>query len=135
MAQNVTITTVDDLDRANGVETPDAKPIRFGLDGVGYEIDLAADNEGKLRSALADYIAKARKATGAKGKSVPTDKARVATPGSRYTRAQLAEIRQWAINNGARCGDRGRLPADVVTAWEDNRNTARLPRSEVLANA
>ena len=131
MAQNVTITTIDDLDSAHGVQTPDAKPIRFGLDGVAYEIDLAADNEGKLRDALADYIAKARKAGGRAKAS--TSKATSAAPGSRYTRAQLAEIRQWAIDNGARCGDRGRLPADVVTAWEDNKNTARLPRSEVLA--
>ena len=45
MAQKVKIILVDDLDGGSADET-----VRFGLDGVSYEIDLSADNA--VRTAL-----------------------------------------------------------------------------------
>jgi hypothetical protein len=38
--------------------------VTFGLDGVDYEIDLTDANASKLRDALADFIAAARRTGG-----------------------------------------------------------------------
>lgn len=48
--------TVDDLDG-----TFPARKIKFGLDGIDYEIDLAEKNEEVLRNIFADFIPSARK--------------------------------------------------------------------------
>jgi len=47
---------VDDLDESSANET-----VRFALDGVAYEIDLNNTHAQQLRSALATYVAAARK--------------------------------------------------------------------------
>lgn len=50
MAKKVIITLIDDLDG----ESEAAETVEFALDGVGYEIDLTADNAERLRDQLAD---------------------------------------------------------------------------------
>jgi len=47
MAQKVKIILVDDLDEGSADET-----VRFGLDGVSYEMDLSTANAESLRKAL-----------------------------------------------------------------------------------
>lgn len=47
---------VDDIDGSRADET-----VSFMLDGVAYEIDLSAANAARLREALADYVARARR--------------------------------------------------------------------------
>ncbi|MBO0851506.1 MAG: Lsr2 family protein, partial [Pseudonocardia sp.] len=59
MAQKVTVSLIDDLDGNKADET-----VEFGLDGKSYEIDLSSGNAGKLRDALADYVAAARRPGG-----------------------------------------------------------------------
>ena len=56
MAQKVKIILVDDLDGGSADET-----VRFGLDGVSYEIDLSAANASELRSAVERFVNHARK--------------------------------------------------------------------------
>jgi len=56
MAQEVTVTLVDDLDGEEAAET-----IVFGLDGIDYEIDLGEDNAERLRDGLAEYVEAARR--------------------------------------------------------------------------
>ncbi|MGH3977128.1 MAG: histone-like nucleoid-structuring protein Lsr2, partial [Pseudonocardiaceae bacterium] len=80
------MTTVDDIDGSE-----DAKTIEFGLDGVGYEIDLSKNNADLLREALSPYVAHAQKVSstrrqaGAKGSSAGgTSKV----------------VRAWAVANG-----------------------------------
>ncbi len=132
MAQKTTVTLVDDIDGSVATET-----IPLGLDGVSYEIDLSTENAGKLRGALAEFIPAARKLPGigarprARRVSAGTDNG----PGADYSHAQRKEIRDWCLANGARMGERGRLPLWAYQAWEDNRNTSKLVRSEVLADA
>lgn len=48
---------IDDL---NGKSAQ--KSVRFGIDGVEYEIDLSEENAIALRRALSQYMAVARKA-------------------------------------------------------------------------
>jgi hypothetical protein len=47
---------VDDVDGSAAVET-----VWFGVDGVGYEVDLSAVNAAALRAVLGGYLAAARR--------------------------------------------------------------------------
>ncbi|WP_199444601.1 histone-like nucleoid-structuring protein Lsr2 [Umezawaea beigongshangensis] len=110
MAQKVTVTLVDDLDGSTAEET-----VEFGLDGVAYQIDLSDDNATKLRDALAEFVAGARRAGGRKrgtGRPVGT-KARPASA----DREQNQAIREWARKQGHKVSDRGRIPAEVLEAY------------------
>jgi hypothetical protein len=104
MAQRVHIVLEDDLDGSTADET-----VTFGLDGATYEIDLSKKNAAKLRDALAGYVGAAR---------------RVASRGGRRGRGRAAggpsasQVREWAREQGYEVSDRGRVPADVRTAYD-----------------
>ena len=66
MAQKVKIILVDDLDGGSADET-----VRFGLDGVSYEIDLSADNAAELRSAVERFVGHARKTSSGRATRTP----------------------------------------------------------------
>lgn len=110
MAQRVQIQMLDDINGEEAQET-----VRFGLDGVAYEIDLTTDNAGSLRSALSRYVDAARKSThGRKGRG-----GQPGTSSSRASREQMQQIRQWAQDNGHSASTRGRISQSVVDAyWE-----------------
>ena len=59
MAQKVQTLFIDDLDGSAAEGT-----VRFGLDGVEYEIDLSAEHSRELRDALARYVGAARRVGG-----------------------------------------------------------------------
>ena len=109
--KTITIYT-DDLD---GSELPaGSRSTRFSLDGVDYEIDLSAANRQALAAALDPYIASARRSS-AIG-------ARNAAPRARGTKKadaeRLAAIRSWAQGAGYTVGDRGRIKAEIVEAYD-----------------
>ena len=104
MAQKIQMLFVDDIDGGEAEGT-----VRFGLDGVGYEIDLSVAHSEELHKALAPYIAHARKVGGSRravrgrsgnGSAVDTHK-----------------VREWARGQGIEIKDRGRVPADVVEKY------------------
>ena len=103
MAQRVHIVLEDDIDGGDATET-----VLFGVDGINYEIDLSDKNASKLRDSLAKYIASARRTT-------PR-----ARRGSRRGTAgpTTAQVREWARNNGYEVSDRGRISADIRSAYE-----------------
>jgi nucleoid-associated protein Lsr2 len=111
MARKVMVSLVDDIDGGTGDET-----VGFGLDGKSYEIDLSTANAGKLREALAGFVAAARRA-GSSGRgrlrSAP------ATSGASADRGQNQAIRDWARDQGMKVSDRGRIPADVLEAYNN----------------
>jgi Lsr2. len=104
MATQVQTTLIDDLDGSEASET-----IKFGLDGVLYEIDLSQKNADKLRKAIAPFKEAARKAT-------PPSKER--SGGRSRSRNDLADIREWAKENGFAVSDRGRVARDVIEAYD-----------------
>jgi hypothetical protein len=118
MAQKTIVQLIDDLDGDQADET-----ISFGLDGAQYEIDLSEKNAAALRDVLATYIAHARRAgrnstrsgNGAGPGSTPNRRGR--SP-ARTDREQTAQIREWARSNGYKIGEKGRIPADILAAWE-----------------
>ncbi|MDO5498826.1 MAG: Lsr2 family protein [Propionibacteriaceae bacterium] len=102
MAQRVQVILEDDLDGTTADET-----VRFGLDGVDYEIDLSSDNAQRMRDGLNEWVGHARRVPRGRGGAVANRKAGSPT-----------EIRAWAKANGLEVNSRGRVPTHVREAFE-----------------
>jgi hypothetical protein len=117
MAQHTEVVLVDDLDGGPADET-----VTFSLDGTAYEIDLGFKNAAKLRDLLGTYVGAARKAgrpASARGRRGRVARARTTTPTpAAETGYSSADIRSWAREQGLAVNARGRIPAEVVAAFE-----------------
>ena len=107
MAQKIQVLLVDDLDGGEAEGT-----VRFGLDGVDYEIDLSAEHAEALRRALAPFVDAARRGPGA-GRQQGRGGQRAGASGLDTT-----EVREWARAQGIEVKDRGRIPAEVVARFK-----------------
>lgn len=107
MAQRTVISLIDDLDQSPADET-----VQFGLDGRAFEIDLSTAHAKDLREELARYIHA--------GRAVRTERSKPAAMPTQNT----AGIRAWAAENGYQVNTRGRIPGEIVAAY--NRATNRL---------
>jgi hypothetical protein len=109
MAQKHIVQLIDDIDQGEAEET-----VSFALDGSAYEIDLSAKNAAKLRDSLSSYVAHARRdSRGSRPSTVPTRRGRPA----RGDREQTHAIREWARKNGHKIGEKGRIPAQILEAY------------------
>lgn len=106
MAQRVEVVLIDDIDGGNAEET-----VTFALDGVTYEIDLSDKNAKKLRDDLATWTGHARRAGAAKAST------RRRAAGS-AKRTDLTAVREWARANGHTVSDRGRISAEIQSAYD-----------------
>ena len=107
MAQQVITRLVDDLDGKEikqGGET-----VRFGVDGVSYEIDLNDKNAKKLRESLALYMEHGRRVRATRSASSSSK--------AKTDKTELAAMRQWARDNGYNVSDRGRISQDIQQAY------------------
>ncbi|MGH8868808.1 MAG: histone-like nucleoid-structuring protein Lsr2 [Actinomycetes bacterium] len=102
MASRTEVAYLDDLDGSTAAET-----VSFGLDGQAYEIDLSEANAAALREAMAPYAGVARRMT---------------PSGAPYTRVHVDPdpkvVRAWAGSAGVPCPARGRIPREVIEAFE-----------------
>lgn len=103
MASRVRVILEDDLDGRPADET-----VTFALDGVRYEIDLASDHANQLRDDLAPWVSSARRTGGRK----------IASPARSARRADLDDIRRWGRAQGWQISDRGRVPQNIVEAYD-----------------
>jgi hypothetical protein len=104
VATRVTVVLEDDLDGGPADET-----VRFGLDGVEYEIDLSKQHARTFRRELASFLVHARRA----------ERERRRRPArSPSGRRRSGDIRAWAKDAGIQVSDRGRIPASVVTQYQ-----------------
>jgi hypothetical protein len=110
MAQRTVVELIDDIDGKPADET-----VSFSIDGSTYEIDLSKANADKLRTNFSQYLEKARKAGAAK----PGRKG-AAAPRTVNSRERSSDIRAWAKQHGITVNDRGRIPAQVIEAYEAN---------------
>ncbi|GAB3362446.1 MULTISPECIES: histone-like nucleoid-structuring protein Lsr2 [Amycolatopsis] len=117
MAQKVLVEMIDDLDGTQASQT-----VPFGLDGAHYEIDLSDDNAAALRNQLASFIAAARRTGGRKTAGPAT-----AAP-TTEDRERSKAIRTWAVENSWAISERGRIPANVVAAYEESLKQDEKPR-------
>jgi hypothetical protein len=108
LAQRVRVQLVDDLNGEEAQET-----VRFGFEGTEYEIDLTAENAEKLRSVLAEYVEKGRKANGGKRGQGAFKSS------SRNKREDTQQVRQWAQENGYNPSSRGRINQSIVDAYNE----------------
>jgi nucleoid-associated protein Lsr2 len=108
MAQKIQTLFIDDIDGSAAEGT-----VRFGLDGVEYEIDLNAKHAQGLRDALARYVKAARRAGGSARR--PARGGRRAPAG----RPDSTEVREWAKAQGFEVKDRGRVPAELVVKFKE----------------
>ena len=113
MARRTIQVLTDDLDGGEAEET-----VKFGLDGVQYEIDLSGKNASKIRDTLAPYVAASRKV--GRGGVVPGGRAAAArgrTGGAAADRDQNRAIREWAQGKGIKVSDRGRIKQEIVDRY------------------
>ena len=109
MARQVITTLIDDLDGKKADLT-----IEFALDGTAYTIDLSQANAGKLRKALDPFIAAGTRVGRAPGRRAAGTATGRATPSREENRA----IREWAQRAGHQISERGRIPQNVIDAYQ-----------------
>ena len=103
MAKQVHVILVDDIDGSS-----DARTVEFSLGRDAYTIDLSEKNASKLEAAPPPTRQRATR----RGRTAA--RKRAGRPGSRDTNA----IREWARANDVQVSDRGRIPAQVLAAYE-----------------
>lgn len=113
MAARTVVHLVDDVDGGEADET-----VTFSLDGVEYTIDLSHGNADGLRKALAEFVGAARRTGGRSARAAGKTQLR---PGG--DRAQNQAIREWARRNGHPVSERGRIPADLITQFQQANGT------------
>lgn len=107
------LTIADDFDGSTPAET-----VKFFVSGKEYAIDLNEERQARLQEILAEfenkmnsYVTKARAVSksrpGKASKAAPSYDAKV--------------VRSWAADNGYEVGDRGRIPLDILSAYENRR--------------
>ncbi len=109
MVQKTQVILVDDIDGSEADET-----VTFALDGVSYEIDLTSAHATEFRDAFASWIGHARKQQARAGGRATGGGARR----GRTDKEQLSKIREWARENGYTVSDRGRIPGNVLEAFQ-----------------
>jgi len=83
---------------------------------VSYEIDLNSANAEKLRGALAPFVESARRVSGRAAASTGRGRGgRAARPAGA---PDTAKIRAWAKEHGFEVSERGRVPKNVLEAYE-----------------
>ncbi|HJG43221.1 histone-like nucleoid-structuring protein Lsr2 [Corynebacterium phoceense] len=91
----------DDLDHTPLSEN-ELEVIRFSVDGTTYVLDLSPANAAKFRAALEPFVSAAR--------IVPEPNARRVNP---------SVIRDWARNQGIPVAHRGKIPHEIIEAYNE----------------
>ena len=104
MARKVEVVLIDDIDGSQAQRT-----ITFSVDGQNYEIDLNEKNAARFDAAMQEFVDAARPVRG---------KTRTARSSSRVGGVSPADVRAWAEANGVKVSARGRIPREVMDAYE-----------------
>jgi Lsr2 len=88
----------------------DVESYSFSLNGSAYEIDLCPQHRKAFEEKLGLFERFGRKVRRGKGRPTRTR--------TKNHRARTSEIRGWAREHGYELADRGRIPMDVVSAYE-----------------
>lgn len=128
MAQQFLVEMVDDIDGTTAAQT-----VPFSLDGISYEIDLSEVNAGALRDELARYVAASRRVGGRKVRLAVGQSSTGTPTGGPADRERSRQTRAWAIDNGYEISERGRIPADVISAYEQAEQDAASAEAAAVA--
>lgn len=118
MATIRSVAFVDDLD-GREIELDDVHTVLWSWLGVEYQLDISSANLDKVengRVTVAKLLEASTRIGGRKQSTAP----RVTTkkPSSPKATASTSDIREWAIEEGYEVGPRGRLPKEIVEAYE-----------------
>jgi hypothetical protein len=108
VVQKVSVTYACDFDQKE-IPQGQHRIRRFSLDGHDYEIDLCAVHSHRFDEAIGGFTEHARKSP---ARAAPVKRRTAAH------RQHSASVRSWAKTMGIAVGDRGRIPADVVSRYE-----------------
>jgi hypothetical protein len=127
MARETITRLVDDVDGSAASRT-----VRFSWQGVSYEIDLSDEHSREFDRAVEPYLQAARRVTGAARKSA-------GRRGQASHKLDLAAVRSWAAQNGHRIAERGRIPRQILDAYQaahrGGANNATAANTSVAAAA
>lgn len=137
---------IDDLD-GTVIDGDTGETIRFTIQDDMYEIDLSTLNALQFRACISPYVDAARHLEGPTGQIVyPSDacplpdscvehdpdahQEEVEAAARQLLSGRKLHMRLWARENGYVLASRGRIPADVVAAYEhamDQKLASALP--------
>ncbi|MCK0441160.1 Lsr2 family protein [Gordonia alkaliphila] len=92
------------------INADDLEVIEFSVGNMLYRLDLSEESARDFHAHMDEYISKAQRVGRGRGR-----KPAARTPGGA---GETRKIRQWAANNGYTVSDRGRIPAEIVAAYE-----------------
>ncbi|MCV7220387.1 histone-like nucleoid-structuring protein Lsr2 [Mycolicibacterium elephantis] len=104
------VASVDEFDRISAAD----EIVVFELDGVRFEIYLSRENAAKLREAFAPWIKSARQTASRQRRHLFSTTLNSAEAAA----MRRAAIRQWAWTHGHGVAVHGRIPRDVLNAYE-----------------
>lgn len=107
MAKETIVRLRDDIDGSLAT-----KAIQFSWDGTAYEIDLNAKNARAFERVIAPYVKAAHRIP-----STPVRRSDRKGSTRSSPKLDLAAIRAWAVENGHKVADRGRVPNAVIEAF------------------
>ncbi|MFE7721886.1 Lsr2 family protein [Nocardia rhizosphaerihabitans] len=113
MARKVVVTLVDDFDGTSRAD----ETVTFAIDGAAYDIDLSEANATTLREWFQQWIPHARRTGSIKSLNGRKSLTRTPATGSRRSN-DLTAVRAWATENGYAVSARGRIAAEIITAYE-----------------
>jgi hypothetical protein len=108
VARQTIVQLTDDLDGNEADET-----VPFSFRGTNYEIDLSSKNAAAMEKALAKYLSAGRRVSGGRAHTRGRSGRRTAA-----SRSDVSAIREWARENGYEVSGRGRIAAEVRSAYE-----------------
>jgi Lsr2 len=128
MAQKVEVTFVCDHPRDEHKKAAEAEEgvetIRFGWGASEYEIDLCKGHRETADEVFRGLLQFSRKVSGRgirAARSAPGPRSDRRTAAGRE---QRADIRRWAIANGHKVSDRGRIAESIVREYEQAHEVA-----------
>ena len=116
------------LDDYDGTELPDeTKPLRVVIGDAAYDVYLSEENSAKFEEAVEPFINTAERVSQSSNR---TQTVRAAASGSKAAdRERNRKAREWARSTGFEypgadgkmrtLGERGRVPEEVIKAWEE----------------
>ncbi|AMY19580.1 MULTISPECIES: histone-like nucleoid-structuring protein Lsr2 [Nocardiaceae] len=119
MAKQYVVELTDDID-GTAIADGTGESISFSVNGVDYSIDLKDKNATEFHRKLDYYIQHAERVGGRKRKATTPKPSAAAesAPSTKRDPEQTRAIREWANANGYTVNSRGRIPAEVVEAYD-----------------
>lgn len=102
---------VDDMDGGDADTT-----IAFVINGESYSLDLSPANAAKFHEAIQPFVAAAKERAAKHASSFDAELAGV---------EQRTAIREWARKKGLEVSDRGRIPQDIIDAYNKKNRGSR----------